>query len=70
MKERHCWQCGSKITGCFGSVHAGSFLKAWLAQDIIAKVYELCPKCATVYANSNNSNFECYPNPSKHVTFP
>ena len=35
-----------------GSVHAGSFVRAMLTQDPDVVVHELCPKCATFFANT------------------
>lgn len=58
--RRFCYICQSKIFECMGSVHAGSFLAAMRGKT--DKVYELCPKCATYYANIKPPE---YPQPDK-----
>jgi hypothetical protein len=60
MKDRHCWKCGSEIFECMGSVHVTSFFEAMLSKNPDCVVYELCPKCATYYANADPPQ---YPQP-------
>jgi len=47
--KRSCHICQTEIFECMGSVHAGSFVAAMRGET--DKVDELCPKCATYYAN-------------------
>lgn len=65
MSTRMCYICGALIHECMGSVHAGSFVKAVKAVEegrTPPPVDELCPYCATYYANTT-PEINPYPSP-------
>lgn len=57
---RVCYRCREIVRECMGSVHAGSFL-AWML-DPARPVYELCPRCASFFANTVDGD-AIYPQP-------
>ena len=62
LTMRNCYICNSIIRECMGSVHAGSFMARLLSGDLTVPIYELCPKCASFYANIVTDG-GCYPQP-------
>ncbi len=62
MKKRYCWKCDTEIFECMGSVHAGSFLKAMMSENHDDEIFELCPKCASFFANTIEEG-DSYPQP-------
>lgn len=60
-----CYICGDFIQECMGSIHAGSFVAAIKANDEkqpAPPIRELCPYCATYYANTT-PDINPYPDP-------